>query len=595
MTELQQGRIARLTVALVAMLAYLPALRTGFVSEDFFILRILSDLGPAEGLWQHLTGPWLDLQIVAFYRPLSTLILHLETLAFGTWHTGYIVVHVLAHGLATWLVAHLLERLTSPANGSSNGGPSFLLPSLAALLFGIFPLHPNTVTFVASFATLFSAIFLLAGLCLLIPAEISNRRALAGMSAVLAACLSYEQAVVAPVLLGAVWWLGLGGPESKNHRGRLTAIAIGVTVGFFLVRQWALRSGLGGYRETQEQLLGLEPGVLLAALSYLARIFLWPTYPNLLPPWSGFLVVALTGLCASAGMLRGSRETGGSRELRSVALGAVWFVVCMLPFGFPAVVPANGRYLYMASIGGVIVLVGVCQWFIRQGRSPRRSVAAIAVLLVLAMGWHVLLQAQIQTQVTASLEAKLLRDAVLEEGPEGPLAILGTPDFVRDGAPQAQIFHWGLSDALLPPFAQGRAVYPVHSLAPQAVMAAQRDGWLRVKRWQNQRIVDPADKAVPICIDTNPISGGAALELLNPELLQGALRLITLTPQSEIVTAVATGATEVQLHADAQVTYQKLFPSLPTLSWLELREPGLAGQRPRLCTSKVYPSHRHVQ
>ena len=145
-------------VAAVAAL-YGPATGRYFTSEDFLLLRVLRERPPWQDVLGTLAAPWLGVTIVKFYRPVATTIFALEGVWFGANPLPFNLVHVAVHVADAFLVAALAYRLQKRF---LVGTPDVRASWLAALLFAVYPLHPNAVLFAASFATVFATFFLLA-------------------------------------------------------------------------------------------------------------------------------------------------------------------------------------------------------------------------------------------------------------------------------------------------------------------------------------------------------------------------------------------------------------------------------------------------
>src|SRR5215470_20171558 len=71
-----------LALSAVVAALYGPAITRYFTSEDFLLLRFLGEHPPWRDLTATLTGPWLGVTIVKFYRPAATTLLALEGVAF---------------------------------------------------------------------------------------------------------------------------------------------------------------------------------------------------------------------------------------------------------------------------------------------------------------------------------------------------------------------------------------------------------------------------------------------------------------------------------------------------------------------------------
>jgi hypothetical protein len=156
--------------ATIAATAYLPHLGTGFTSEDFLILAHLSGEDLATTARDELSSPWLGLESVGFWRPISTLLLALELRALGPDPAKLHGLHLVLHSLNALLVGLLVARLVRP-----KGAPA--AAAVATMLYAIHPLHPSAVLFTGAFATLYGATFSLIALLCFVIAMGPRRRA----------------------------------------------------------------------------------------------------------------------------------------------------------------------------------------------------------------------------------------------------------------------------------------------------------------------------------------------------------------------------------------------------------------------------------
>ncbi|MDY7096088.1 MAG: hypothetical protein SX243_24200 [Acidobacteriota bacterium] len=489
---------------LLPAVLWAPAFSRAFVSEDLLILARLHQ--DSWGLLvEAFTGPWLGIDLVKFYRPVSTTLLALEQALFGSHPLPYALTHWLVHGLNAWLLLRLLRSWT-PALG-------LLPPAAVAALFAIYPLHLNAVLFIASFATLFAATFGLAFLlCFLRWRSTAAVGWLAAGTAFLALALgSYEGAAVLPAVALA---LDLFGPAPsrrvlhRRFRRRWLAVPhalfFGLLCAYLLLRRGLFGQVLGGYDSTRARLL---EGAADLAGDLLASLFrlLVPIY-GATPPSAPAVLVAMAtlGIVALGGWVRwglprragASRPAGGQepvehRDLESstgrrpqwgawLLLGPAWTALHQAPFAFAPVVPGNGRYWYLAAAGAALVvlaLVGLLGEALRSRLQQRGLALPVAVgscvlgaALVLGAAWGVALRGYAQDYARAGELTRALPRALAEHqlSPGQRIFITGYPLFVHDagGAPVAQVFRWGLRDALRPPFHQpGLDVLPLPDLS----------------------------------------------------------------------------------------------------------------------------------
>lgn len=450
-------------LAALCLVGYARALGRYFVSEDFLILRQLAAGSFWETAWAHLTGPLLGVTFVQFYRPVSALLLHGEWLLWGAWPAPYLLTHLGVH-LANAILVHRLALRWS--------GGSRLPAAGVAAIFALYPLHLNTVVFIASFAGLFGATFFLASLLLYERARAGGGvRAAAGSAACFALALgSYEQTVVLPVFLVARELFT--GPDAGRGAWRRLALRrwlpyFALLAVYFLARQAFLGQLVGGYSGFRQRLLAGEVERMgrsvLAGLVHLIR----PEYDHAVPGAAAG-AVGLVLLLATIWAVR-----RGGIERRLWLSGLLWVLATQAPFAFEGVVPGNGRYWYLTSIGLGLLIAVAARMLGRAAAAawPRLEASLVTTALTLAVSLYylVLLVHYAGVYAEAGRTARTIQGRLLEVAGSGErVFIAGVPDFVRGPlkTPLAQVFHWGLSDALRPPFvAGGPDVYPLPPFA----------------------------------------------------------------------------------------------------------------------------------
>ena len=531
--------LAALT-AVVTVGLYAPTLGRGFVSEDFLILRCFYQAQEAGQFWatawQSFTGPWLGLSIVSFFRPLSSLLLQLEWALFGTFSAGYGLVHLAIHLVNAWQVKHLVRLVRSSETGSvATGADSSgevastadspletAIPFAAAGIFALYPLHPNTVVFIASFATLFAVSLLLLSLRTFVEGKTRS-----SLLAFVAALASYEQAAILPAYLLAYEilrgrtsprldpWDGLeNGLGEDLRRGRLGQtlsrrhlpfwLALGV---YLALRQALLGHSIGGYPTFRER-LG-DPGALLEAmLNSLGRI-VFPFYGISVGGMS--LAVAAFGLWALLRWVLGRHTHGETLAL----VGLSWILISLAPFSFVGVVPGNGRYWYLASCGLALFWCASIQTVVSRLKLARPAAWLVLGLLAVNAFYASLLWPMSRLYREAGETTSQIQNALRQEG-DGLLFVADVPRFLKvHGVPAAQVFHWGLSDAMMPPFSphSDRQTLPLPPLGDQALASLTVLAESRVLRWVGENaipIAGPLPDELPLRrsrdSETSPIS-----------------------------------------------------------------------------------------
>jgi hypothetical protein len=262
----------------------------------------------------------------------------------------------------------------------------------------------------------------------------------------------------------------------------------GVLLGLYLLlRHWVLGVTLGGYEEAGERLLA--PHLAAWALDFGHSIW-WLHAPvfNSVPRTTALVAcVALVLLVPLAACLWRWRSADDGRRW---LFGWMWIVLGLTPFAFEPVVPGDSRYWYFASVGLAMALGFLVRW-LTPPRGWWRSIPSVA-LGALVLWWTLLLGSAVGVYLEAGKTAREIQQAVLRQPPvDGPIFISGHPFFLKNAqqVPLAQVYHYGLSDAVHPPFGTLRdPIYPLLPAVGQELDAVHlgRPGAL-VLLWDDER------------------------------------------------------------------------------------------------------------
>ena len=182
-------------IILLTLLAYLPALRGGFIWDDH---NNITD-NQLLRTWAGLEKTWTDTQASFQYYPLSYTGFWVEYNLWGTHAVGYHVVNVLLHALNAVLIGLLLSRLGVPGAW------------LAALLFAVHPVHVESVAWITELKNVLSGFFFLSALLafLRFHQQAERRWWFYALSLLLFVCalLSKTSTVALPgAILLVIWW-----------------------------------------------------------------------------------------------------------------------------------------------------------------------------------------------------------------------------------------------------------------------------------------------------------------------------------------------------------------------------------------------------
>ena len=374
--------LAKLLVV-VTVIAYLPALRGGFVFDDGPLIIINRLVRAHDGLYRF----WFTTEAADYY-PLIGSLWWLQWRVFGYHAIGYHAVNILLHAANAILVWTILQRLKIPGAW------------LAGLVFALHPVNAATVAWISEQKNTLSMLFYAVAILLYLRFYEDSRWRWYGFSlaAFLLALLSKTAVVMLPVvLLGCVWWM----------RGRLRWTDWLRSVPFFVL---SLVLGLVTIWFQHHRAL---QGHLVRSASFPARVAaagcvpwfylykaLLPVNLTLMYPqwhidashWISYLPGVLLAVCFL--VFWRERRTWG----RPLLFGLGYFVAMLFPVlgffdqGFYVYSPVADHWQYYSIVGVIALAVGAGEEvFRRVGDQHRRwgTVVAAGVLTMLgAATWQ---------------------------------------------------------------------------------------------------------------------------------------------------------------------------------------------------------------
>jgi tetratricopeptide (TPR) repeat protein len=385
-------------IAAITFLIYLPTLGYQFVWDDQ--MQVVTN--PLVLSWKMVpraieTNLWFQISASGnFYRPFFIIWSIFVHSLFGFDPRGWHLLNVLLHVAATVLVFIVLRELRA----------GYWTAALAALFFGIHPVHVETAAWISAGAdSLATILVLLTFLAYL--RSLSHEQKHGGLWLVISllcfacALLTKEMAVIFPAMLFAYEWLvpreaEKPGAWPKLQVAMLTVLPYGLLdIAYLLQRHHVLHATLAqpsSLQSSSDMYLSLAatfstlPSVLWDYLRYLlfpfgltGFYFVHPIYGftsvRFLLPLAGLAVLA-------AGLWYWSRR----EKEPLIAFFGLWLVVVLSPALY---LPAfkigdfvRDRYMYLPSIGFVFLLAKAIQLAWRTARVGKRS--AVAFVLVSA-------------------------------------------------------------------------------------------------------------------------------------------------------------------------------------------------------------------
>lgn len=373
-------------LVLLTLLAYLPAMRAGWIWDDDYYVTQNVNLRSAAGL----KDLWLKLGAVPQYYPVTHTTFWVEYQLWRLNPVGYHIDNILLHALAAVLLYRLLSKLNVPGAW------------LAAAVWAVHPVNVESVAWVTERKNVLSAVFYLAAFLAYLRFDERSREgpreaggdlkprwgwyALAIALFVLALLSKSVTTSLPAAILLVAWW----------KRGRITRREIALTVPMFILgiamslltaymeRTYVGATGYAFELTRMQRILIAGRAVWFYAwkLIWPARLsFIYPKWvidPRMAVQWVFPIWVFLALL-----VLWLTRKRLG----RGPIVALLFFGGTLVPaLGFVNVLPMRYSYVadhfqYLASIGVIVLIVGALSQLV-----PRGGMRAVGAVIILALG-----------------------------------------------------------------------------------------------------------------------------------------------------------------------------------------------------------------
>jgi hypothetical protein len=366
-----------LLVAFVAVQAFSPVLRYGFVYDDAWTVVDNEWLTRPFGELVRLlgTGEALVRKVPDATRPAMVLSLWLDRRLFGLSPFGHHLTSLLLYGATVFVATRLAFRLSGRA----------VVAAVAGAFFALAPLHAEPVAAVNYREDLLSALGVMTAWLLLLERgkETSSRLGLAAAGLAVALFAKESSIVVVPLVAVSLWLV----PRFRHvvRRRQATLFALGAVLALWAL--WRVPLLVNGDDIPTAPARGAAQLVLrtlryeVEAVKSAALPFFWS--PDRFKQPDAGLGVLVPFLAAIAGLIALARR----RPMRTAALGVA--VALVAPLGSsPLLRPVNelaDRYFFLGVLGG-----GLFWGFVldevrrrRPQRLPRLSVALLFLPMAL--------------------------------------------------------------------------------------------------------------------------------------------------------------------------------------------------------------------
>ena len=392
--------------------ARLPALQGQLIWDDQYLAHdnpfIKSPLLIFETFRHYL---FID-AFSAHYRPIQNVSYCLDYLIWNTntygYHLSNLLFHVgssvLLYLLLRQLLLPLTSRLTEARKPSPDPRAETLVSGaafLVALLWGVHPVHSAAVDYISGRADSLAFFFACGGWLLFLRAGVTRRKLFRGglygaaaASALLALC-SRESACIWMLIF--LFHLLLLDRHSKRSTKAIILAACLAIVGIYAgLRQLPQNAHAGP--SSPDSPVAARAVLMLRALGDYGRLMIFPANlhmertvesPEALlsnESWRRAITteyLSLAGLLVGAGILYAACRKGPAQALR--LFGAGWFFLAFLPISnvFPLNASVAEHWLYLPSVGFILLIVGCCLEFPQQ---VRRALCLVACFAAAALG-----------------------------------------------------------------------------------------------------------------------------------------------------------------------------------------------------------------
>jgi len=368
-TALVAGCILAVTLA-----AYFPSLRNGFTNYDdpYYVLEnpVIRSLS-----WSHIHH--LFTSYILMYHPLTLLSLAVDYRLFGLDPAGYHAVNLALHLANTLLVFWVLRLLCGGTAAAAAG----------ALLFGVHPLHVESVAWVSERKDVLSAFFFLGALGAYLRHLGGTRRRgwyLCSLGLLAASLLSKPMGVSFPLVMILCDYLKGHTFGWQSLAGKAPFFALALIFSALALAPGDLFPYTDDATSFSTDALFVAPYSLIFYLVKavfplgLSAIYPYPARAGGMLPWR-FLLAPVPAVLVFLAVLRRARVS------KVLPFGFFFVVATLLPVLAKQIGPhfAADRYFYIPSVG-ICYLAGVGfsrlrGWPVTGGRAKAAALASLAL------------------------------------------------------------------------------------------------------------------------------------------------------------------------------------------------------------------------
>ncbi len=452
-----------LLIVAACFLNYLPSLHVGLLLDDFnnidYVFRAAH--GDTHDFLINFYSNWAKLDVMKSYRPMISLSFFTDYLIWGLKYYGYHITNIFVFAACAILVSMIALELTGMYGNRARASVAIW----AGLLFAVYPLHVESVSWIIGRVDLYCSMFYYASVWLFLRFRLTRERndLILSLICFFFALTSKEMAVTLPVVQVLATMLPIRtGKDARSplvHRiiasdlkyALLFFLELG---GFFVMRTAFLGATIGGYGST-------DTGTVLNSWrNFIDRSTI---YKILVPANEELhlndncLKVSLIGsavLAVSAAL----RLMLSRRLILILAFLFTWCALAILPTFqiwhiFPNLV---GSRLFFTSSGPFCIALAMCAVPCADAFAKRTvqvySVVGALALLLLYFNWSWILQEDLKPWLTAAKHMEAFQKKIQQiehRKSERALLLNLPPDYEGAGMVTRA---WYLQQICRPPF-----------------------------------------------------------------------------------------------------------------------------------------------
>jgi len=414
----------------LSLAVFIPSLGNDFVWDDVSYIQKNANSLNFSKIGPELISPELKKGKTAgkYFRPLYQVTLILDNEIWNTSPFGFHLTNIILHSISTVLLYFLVLILLGEFN--IRGRESIAL--IASVLFALYPLHVESVSFVSARGDILAAIFFFLSLIFYI---FSYKRLFYLILAVFCFLLSFLSKEVAIALPIVIVCYDLLSRRLKSRGNLLKYAALGlIALLYFLLRSKSYLSFTGiverSNSEISEGFFHVVDLFLNTYLFYIVKmVFPYSLKPFIdhVPQW-GILglaasIILIAVLCIAVFVSVKKKEN-------LTAFSILWILATLLPAAVVAILPIAlsshaERFLYIPSVGICVLFAYIIY---ELGKKFNMKLLSLILTLVLSISFAAV---TVSGQKVWKNNLSLWESAVLKS-PDSPAARINYGDALRN-------------------------------------------------------------------------------------------------------------------------------------------------------------------